>query len=60
MFSIFKSDPIGKLQKQYEAKIEKAMLAQRKGDIEGYSQLTFDAQAIYKEIQRIEAEQEES
>lgn len=60
MFSVFRSNPIRKLQKQYELKIEKAMLAQRNGDIEAYSQLTFDAQAIYKDIQRIEAEMEKS
>jgi len=60
MFSIFKSNPARKLQKQYELKLEKAMLAQRNGDIETYSQLTSDAQAIYKDIKRVEAELKET
>ncbi len=54
MLSIFKSDPTKKLKKQYSAKLEQAMLAQRKGDITSYSQLTFDAEEILKEIQRLE------
>ncbi|BCE01588.1 DUF6435 family protein [Marinicellulosiphila megalodicopiae] len=50
MFSIFKSNPIKKLQKQYEAKLEQAMFCQRNGDIKSYSQLSFEADALYKQI----------
>ncbi|WP_217525291.1 DUF6435 family protein [Vibrio metschnikovii] len=57
MFSIFKSDPAKKLRKQHALKLENAMLAQRKGDIRTYSQLTFEADEMYKQIERLEAEQ---
>ncbi|EKO3583633.1 Lacal_2735 family protein [Vibrio metschnikovii] len=57
MFSIFKSDPAKKLRKQHALKLENAMLAQRKGDIRTYSQLTFEADEMYQQIERLEAEQ---
>ena len=55
MFSFFKSDPVKKLEKQYEAKLEQAMLAQRNGDIKTYSQLTFEAEEIRKQIDEAES-----
>lgn len=51
MFSLFKADPSKKLAKQRAALLEKAMLAQRKGDIRGYSQLTAEAEALQKQIE---------
>jgi len=57
MFSIFKSDPTKKLNKQYESKLEQAMHAQRKGDIKGYSELTYEAELINKEIIAIKEKQ---
>jgi hypothetical protein len=56
MFSIFKSDPKKKLRKTYDILLERAMLLQRKGDIMGYSKLTAEAEAIWKEIQALEAD----
>jgi hypothetical protein len=53
MFSIFKRDPTKKLKKMHSIKQEQAMLAQRKGDIKAYSQLTADAEEIYKQIETI-------
>jgi hypothetical protein len=50
MFSIFKSDPVKKLDKQYRAMLEKSMLAQRNGDIREYSKLMVEAEKIYQEI----------
>ncbi|MCL1140300.1 DUF6435 family protein [Shewanella pneumatophori] len=50
MFSIFKRDPAKKLKKQYFAKLEQAMLAQRKGDIRTYSLLTAEAGEIDRQI----------
>ncbi|MGH1460728.1 MAG: DUF6435 family protein [Neptuniibacter sp.] len=50
MFSIFKSDPTKKLNKQYLVKLEQAMLAQRNGNIMSYSELTAEAEAIQKQI----------
>lgn len=50
MFSIFKKDPIKKLNKAYEIKLEQAMLAQRNGDIKSYAMITEEAENIAKEI----------
>ncbi|MFT5235453.1 MAG: hypothetical protein ACI8SK_000398 [Shewanella sp.] len=50
MFSIFKSNPIKKLEKTYALKLEKAMHAQRNGDIKSYSFLTLEAEQIYEKI----------
>lgn len=58
MFGLFKSDPTKKLQKEFEDLSEKAMYAQRKGDIELYSELTFKADEIYKKIEKIREEQQ--
>lgn len=55
MFSIFKSNPIKKLNKQLSIKLEQAMHAQRNGDIRTYSQLSFEADEIDKQISEIEA-----
>ena len=55
MFSFLKSDPIKKLQKQYDAKLEQAMKAQRNGDIRSYSEITAEAEKIYHDIQRLKA-----
>lgn len=56
MFSFLKSDPSKKLNKLYDAKLEQAMQAQRNGDIRNYSQLTFEAEAINKQIEALEKE----
>lgn len=53
MFSFFKKDPIKKLDKQYEAKLEQAMLAQRSGDIKSYAMITEEAEKINKQIQAL-------
>jgi hypothetical protein len=50
MFSLFTKDPIKKLNKTYEAKLEQAMHAQRNGDIKSYAMLTEEAEEINKKI----------
>ncbi|BDX05849.1 DUF6435 family protein [Planctobacterium marinum] len=55
MFGLFKSDPTKKLRKQYDAKLEKAMLAQRRGDIKTYSMLTAEAEELWAEIEKLKA-----
>lgn len=50
MLSFLKKDPVKKLTKQYYQKLESAMLAQRTGDIRGYSRLTAEAEAIREQI----------
>ena len=54
MFSIFKKKPIKKLNKDYEAKLEQAMQAQRKGDIKSYAMITEEAEKIAAQIQALE------
>jgi len=54
MFGLFKSDPAKKIRKQYRAKLEKAMLAQRNGDIRSYSFLTEEAEELRKELEQLQ------
>ena len=53
MFSLFKKDPVKKLQEQYESLMKKAMEAQRSGDIDGYSKLSPQAEACAQEIDQL-------
>ncbi|MDG1206764.1 MAG: DUF6435 family protein [Pseudomonadales bacterium] len=53
MFGLFKSDPSKKLLKQYKAKLEKAMHAQRNGDIRSYSFLTEEAEALKVQLDEL-------
>ena len=54
LFSIFKKNPLKKLTQQYNAKLEQAMHAQRKGDIRSYSMLTAEAEQIENQIKVLE------
>lgn len=54
MFSFFKADPIKKLEKQRSNLLEKAMHAQRNGDIKTYSELTAEAEEVLKKIQDLD------
>ncbi|ESP92595.1 MULTISPECIES: DUF6435 family protein [Pseudoalteromonas] len=54
MFGIFKANPVKKLRKAHDAKLEQAMYAQRNGDIRGYAMLTAEAESIWKEIEGLE------
>ncbi|KZN30162.1 hypothetical protein N480_04225 [Pseudoalteromonas luteoviolacea S2607] len=54
MFGIFKSNPSKKLRKSHSILLEKAMHAQRNGDIRGYAMLTAEADSLWQEIERIE------
>ena len=50
MFSIFKKDPIKKLDKQYENKLELAMNFQRNGDMKSYAKCTAEAEKLRAQI----------
>lgn len=54
MLSLFRQDPIKKLTKLYEAKLEEAMYAQRNGDIKSYSMITAEAAQIEIQINTLE------
>jgi hypothetical protein len=56
MFNFLKADPAKKLRKTYDQKSTDAMLAQRKGDIKTYSMLTAEAEELWKEIEKLEAD----
>jgi hypothetical protein len=50
MFSFLKKDPLSKLNKQYSSLLEQALVAQRKGDIRTYSDLSSKAEAVADKI----------
>jgi len=54
MFSFLKSNPEKRLKKQYNAKLEQAMKAQRSGDIEKYSFLTREAEELYEQLKLVQ------
>jgi hypothetical protein len=58
MFSLFKKNPEKELQKKYEQLMKDAVNAQRSGDIEGYSNLSAQADNVAKELDKIKADKE--
>lgn len=56
MLGFLKGDPKKKLQKQYEAKLEKALHAQRNGDLRTHGTLMEEAEELYAEILKLEKE----
>ncbi len=56
MFGLFGTSTTQKLNKRYNALLQKAMAAQRLGDIRLYSELSEKADLILKEIERLENE----
>lgn len=53
MFGLFKRNPKKKMRKEYDALLEKAMYAQRNGDIRTYSMLTAEAESLWDEIEKL-------
>ena len=53
MFGFFKRDPVKKLREQYDAKAEQAMLAQRKGDMRLFADLTAEAEELWAQYQQL-------
>lgn len=54
MLGFLKSNPLKKLQKQYETLLVKGVEAQRNGNIELFSKISKEADQVLKEIERIE------
>lgn len=54
MFGWLKSDPLKKLRKSYDQKLEQAMHAQRNGDMRLYADLTAESEEIWQKIQQLE------
>jgi hypothetical protein len=57
MFGLFKSDPTKKMRKQHASLQEKAMHAQRNGDMRLFAELTSQAEDLWKEIEKAEKSQ---
>ncbi len=60
MFGLFKKDALTKLNKDYNALLQKGLDAQRNGKIELYANLTAQAEEVLKEIEVLEAKQKQS
>jgi len=54
MLGFLKGDPKKNLQKEYEAKLAKALNAQRNGDLRTHGTLMEEAEKIYADIQALE------
>lgn len=59
MFGLFKKDPAKKLKQKYGALLAQAMHLQRNGDIEGYSQLTEQANQVLAELDKLEEQKQQ-
>lgn len=53
MFGLFKKDPVKKLEKEYELKLEKARDIQRSGDIKAYSKAMAEAEELWSKIEEL-------
>lgn len=56
MFAWLKPNPMKKLRKAYDQKLEQAMFAQRNGDMRLYADLTAESEAIWVKIQQLETQ----
>lgn len=56
MFSFFKRDPVKALRQKYDAKAEEAMLAQRKGDMRLFADLTAEAEELWALLEKLQTE----
>ncbi|MBU2112989.1 MAG: Lacal_2735 family protein [Gammaproteobacteria bacterium] len=54
MFGWLKSDPVKKLRKAYDQKLEQAMHAQRNGDMRLFADLTAESEELWQKIQQLE------
>ena len=53
VFLSSRGDPVKKLREQYDAKAEQAMLAQRKGDMRLFADLTAEAEELWAQYQQL-------
>ena len=54
MFGLFRKNPLEKLEKDYQSKLQQAMEAQRSGNIQRYAELSEEADGIYQKIKALE------
>lgn len=60
MFGWLKSDPIEKLNKQYQAMLKQAMEIQRDGNLRRYAELTREAELIRESMEVLITESKKS
>ncbi len=53
MFDWLKPDPVKKLRRQYDAKLEQAMLAQRSGNLRLFADLTAESEALWLQLEAL-------
>ncbi|MEM7550722.1 MAG: DUF6435 family protein [Bacteroidota bacterium] len=53
MLGLFKKDPLKKLVKQYEAKMEEARDVQRSGDLKKYAKIIDESEVLAKQIDEL-------
>jgi hypothetical protein len=56
MFGFLKKDPKATLDKEYRSLLERAMQAQRSGDIRGYSELMEQAESVKAQLDALDAD----
>tara|TARA_R110001599_G_scaffold60986_1_gene169473 strand:+ start:395 stop:577 length:183 start_codon:yes stop_codon:yes gene_type:complete len=54
MFGLFRKNPLEKLEKSYQSKLQQAMEAQRSGNIQRYAELSEEADGFYQKIKALE------
>lgn len=54
MLGLFKANPTKKIRKNFNAKLEEAMHAQRAGDMRKYAELSEQAEALRIELENLE------
>ncbi len=57
MFGWLKSDPVKKLRKAYDQKLEQAMHAQRNGDMRLFADLTAESEELWQKIEQLQQQQ---
>ena len=56
MFGWLKPDPVKKLRKAYDQKLEQAMHAQRNGDMRLFADLAAEAEELWAQFEKLQAE----
>ena len=54
MFGLFKRDPVEKIRKSYQKKLEEALFYERNGDLRTSSTLNVEAEKLYEQLQAAE------
>jgi len=53
MFGFFKKDPTAKMEKEYNALMEKARDVQRSGDLKAYAKIIAESEELWKKIETL-------